>query len=416
MLTVRITDFQRVLGAEVVSNFGSMLSRLVIPWLATLALGVTPFEMGLLLVADVAAGAIGLLLLGAQVDRMGKRSAMVAADMLRATVLGSIAWLAAAQLLSSWMLVLAAAATGLSSVLFELARSAWVAQSVDPSELPTRNAQISGGGSLAETAAFALGGWLYQSVGAVLALLIDATSYLVSALFLRGASAGPVTARSQARETPGTPAPTLIAEAQSGVAALLRSPRLRTLAVIEMLIALAMSLAGTSYMIFVSRELAFETGILGLIFASGGIGSLLGATFAPALGRRVGAGGAMVLGLSLLSIGACCLPMAPAATAAAPEMTLFAVLLLVAHQVIGDGGHTVFAVHDRTLRQTAISPDLLARVDSGIRTLGQSATLVGALGGGALATMFGVRSALTLSGALFTFAAVVTWFRFGRDR
>ena len=57
-------DFRRVLGAEVVSNFGTMLRRLAIMWIATLVLQATPFEMGLLLVADVLAGALGSLLLG----------------------------------------------------------------------------------------------------------------------------------------------------------------------------------------------------------------------------------------------------------------------------------------------------------------------------------------------------------------
>ena len=173
-----ISDFQRVLAAEVVSNFGSMLSRLAIPWLAALALTATPLEMGLLLVADVIAAASGSLLLGAVVDRMGKRAVMLIADIARASVLGLLAWLAVEQLLAFWMLVLAAGASGLLTVLFELARSAWVAQRVDATQLPTRNAQISAGSSLAETAAFALGGWLYQWLGAALALLIDAASYV----------------------------------------------------------------------------------------------------------------------------------------------------------------------------------------------------------------------------------------------
>ena len=70
---MRTTEFKRVLAAEVVSNFGSMLSRLAIPWLAALALAATPLDMGYLLVADVLAGAVGSLLLGAVVDGLGKR-------------------------------------------------------------------------------------------------------------------------------------------------------------------------------------------------------------------------------------------------------------------------------------------------------------------------------------------------------
>ena len=397
-----IADFQRVLAAEMVSNFGSMLSRLVVPWLATLALSATPFEMGLLLMADVVAGACGALLLGAVVDRMRKRAVMLAADAARAILLGLLAWLAATHHLPLWVLVLAGMARGLLTVMFDLARSAWVAQGIDAAHLPTRNAQMSAGTSLAETAAFALGGWLYQWLGAVLALLIDAGSYLVSALCLRGV-------RETSVAPPASPRPrarlrAVLIDAGAGMTALAAVPTLRTLAGLEVLVALGVSLAATSYMIFVARDLGFATGMLGLIFAAGGLGALLGAALAPRLGRRFRSGGAMLLGLSCLALGACCIPLAPGAT-------LGGTALLIAHQVIGDGGYIVHEVHDRTLRQTVVAPDLLARVDAGIRTLGHLATLLGAVGGGALATWVGARPALMLSAALFASAAVVTYVR-----
>ena len=64
----------------------------------------------------------------------------------------------------------AAALSGALGVAFELARCAWVAQCAAPEQLPARNAQLSAVGSVSETLAFALGGWLYQLLGAVLAL------------------------------------------------------------------------------------------------------------------------------------------------------------------------------------------------------------------------------------------------------
>ena len=397
-----ISDFHRVLAAEVVSNFGSMLSRLAIPWIATLALAATPLEMGVLLVADVAAGAAGALALGAVVDRMGKRALMVAADVARAALLAVLAWLAASQVLALWMLVLAAAASGLLTVLFELARSAWVAQRMDPARLPAGNAQISAAGSLSETAAFALGGWLYQGLGAALALLIDALSYVLSALCLRGVPETPVAPA--APRLPHEPLKTWIDEARAGVAALAAVPVLRVMAGIEALVALGGSLAGTSYMIFVARDLGFETGVLGMIFATGGLGAVMGAALAPWLGRKFGSGGAMWLGLCGFALGAACIPLAPGATIAGAA-------LLVAHQVVGDGGRTAYDVHDRTLRQTSVSPDLLARVDAGIRTVGHVATLLGAIGGGALATLLGARFALALSAAILAIAALVAYRR-----
>jgi MFS family permease len=394
---MRLNAFQRVLAAEVVSNFGSMLSRLVIPWLAALVLDATPFQMGLFLVADVAAGALASLLLGAMVDRLGKRAVMLAADLARAALLGALAWMALTRLLPFWLLVLAVAGRGLLTVIFELARSAWIARQLPPEQLPGGNAQLAAGSSLAETAAFALGGWLYQGLGALAALLLDAASYLLSALCLRrvpevAAVAGPAPDRGMRA---------LAAEARAGIAALAAVPALRVLAAVEVLVCLGLSIASTSYLIFVARDLGFATGVLGLIFATGGIGSLAGAALAPRLDRRLGRG-ALPLGLALLALGALCTPLAPGATPVGAA-------LLVAHQVIADSGHTVYGVQDRTLRQTLAPPALLARVDAGIRTFGQCATLTGALGGGGLATLTGTRPALFLSCGLFAAAALVAY-------
>jgi Na+/melibiose symporter-like transporter len=252
--------------------------------------------------------------------------------------------------------------------------------------------------SLSETAAFALGGWLYQGVGAVVALAIDAATYLVSALCVRALPRDD-------RLPPRTAAqPVAVATLRTGIGdglrASLATPVLRVLAALELIVALGVSLAGTSYMIYVARDLALPTGLLGLIFATGGAGALIGAALAPRLGRRVGPARAMAVGLMALCIGSACIPLAGGAGATA-------VVLLVAHQLIGDSGHVAFEIHERTLRQTRAGTDMVARVDASIRTLGYVATLAGALGGGLFATHYGARAALVVCAALFALAALV---------
>ena len=393
-----MNGFRRVLAAETVSNFGSMLSRVAIPWLATLVLAVEPWQMGLLMVADVVAAAAGTLLLGALVDRAGKRKTMLLADAGRALALVGLASLAATGHLAFWMLVAAAALSGLLTVAFELARSAWMARSIPAGELVRSNAQVSACTSASESAAFAIGGFLYQGLGAVLALAIDALSYVISAMCLRGV-----------REVPGAPAQAvghrgrlrrIAADARDGLSLVRRTPSLRIVATTGTIVALGSSLAGTSYMIYVARDLGFQTGALGVIFAAGGLGSLVAAYLAPRAARRAGSAATMATGLALLTLGAVCIPLAQAPTIAGAA-------LLVAHQVIGDGGHTLYDIHDRTWRQTAVPPDALARADAGVRTLEQVATLAGALAGGALATTIGARMALALSAALFLAAALI---------
>lgn len=386
-----------VIAAEAVSNFGSMLSRLAIPWVATLMLGATPAAMALLLVADVSAAAIGALLLGGLIDRAPKRLAMLWCDGLRAVVLAVVAIGAWQDWLSLPLLVVAAAAGGTLTVAFELARSAWIAQCVDSGALPTANARLSMLGSLSETAAFALGGWLYQAVGAAWALAVDALSYLGSALLLRGVQEAP---REQAAPVAGSLWRVWWREQVEGWHVLLQQPRLRALAVIEALRQLGFSLAGTSYMIYVARDLGLPTGWQGMVFALGSVGALVGAALAPRLGVRLGAGRAIVLGLALAALGAACIPVAQALGPAA-------IGLLIAHQIIGDGGATLHEVHDRTLRQTAVGPAWLARVDAALRGIGQCATLVGAAVGGAVGTALSARSVLVLSA--LTLGAAALW-------
>lgn len=402
--TPRLSPFQRLLIGEGVSNFGSMLSRVVIPWLATLALAATPFELGLLSVADVLAGAAGTVLLGATVDRASKRAAMLYADLARAALMAVLVALTIAHALALWAVVLAAAVSGLLTVTFELARSAWMARHVPSGQLARGNAQMSVAGSIAETLAFALGGWLYQWLGAALALALDAFSYLASATCVRGLA--PDTATS-ARRHRGIGAG-LVAEARAGVRMIAAKPVLRVLATLEVLTALGTSLAATSYMIYVARDLALSTGILGTIFACGGAGALAGAALAPRIGGALGHGGAIAGGLLMLALGAACIPIANGST------PLIAIALLITHQVVGDAGRAAFDVHDRTLRQTSVEMPAVARVDAGIRTLGQVATLVGALAGGLFANHYGARSALVVSATLFGVAALVAAFNSAR--
>ena len=102
-------DLPRVLAAQGVSNFGTLLSRLAIPFLAALQLQATPLQRAALL-----------------------------ADGLRCAVLAALALAAWAGVVTVPLLVLAAAVSGLCTVAFELARSAWTAQRVVNADLPRR--------------------------------------------------------------------------------------------------------------------------------------------------------------------------------------------------------------------------------------------------------------------------------------
>ena len=138
------------------------------------------------------------------------------------------------------------------------------------------------------------------------------------------------------------------------------------------LFAISATLLSANWMVYV---LAVQTGRV--VDASLGyyinplVNVLLG-VLAPRLGRMLGAGRAMALGVAAFALGAACVPMVQGVGWAA-------VGWLLAQQIVGDAGHTLHEVFDRGLRQTAVPAALLARADAGIRSAGHGATLAGAL-------------------------------------
>jgi len=94
--------------------------------------------------------------------------------------------------------------------------------------------------------------------------------------------------------------------------------------------------------------------------------------------------------------------------------TLTAIAPLAPQQIVGDAGHTIYQVHDRTLRQTAVAAALVARADGASRTLGYASTLAGAIGGGWMATLLGARAGLTVAASVLALAAMVTGIRLAR--
>src|SRR5437763_16428016 len=93
-------DFVRLFAAQSVSLFGSEITLIALPLTAAITLGATPVQMGLLAAAAKAPFLLVGLLAGVWVDRLRCRPVLVASDLGRAVLLGSIPLAAAAGLLS----------------------------------------------------------------------------------------------------------------------------------------------------------------------------------------------------------------------------------------------------------------------------------------------------------------------------
>jgi predicted MFS family arabinose efflux permease len=153
-------------------------------------------------------------------------------------------------------------------------------------------------------------------------------------------------------------------------------------------------------MLFVYKQLGFEPGVLGMLFALGAVGSLGSAVAAERLPARLEGMPAMGAGLALATLGALALPLAPGAT-------LLGVVAIATQQIVGDFGHVLYQIHQTSLRQRIVAPELLGRVGGAIRFLGSVAMLGGTAVGGLLGETVGLRATLFSGAALLALAALV---------
>ena len=396
----RNPDFMKLWAGETISVFGSLITRTALPFTAILYLDATAFQVAALAASDVVAGILVGLVAGVWVDRLHRRPIMIAADLGRALLIGSIPLAALLGVLRMEQLYVVAFSAGVLTMFFDVAYQSYLPSIVKPEQLIEGNSKLAASASVAEFGAFSLSGWLVQLITGPGAILIDAISFLFSAVFVRAI---------RAPEPPPPPhadRQSVRVEIKEGLQTIAADPVLLIVGASFVSLSLAQGLIGTVFLLFTSRELGFSPGVLGVIFGVGGLTSLAGAVAAGASARRFGVGGAMIIGMLLGSAGV--LVMAGARSA-----SIFAAMLLVAQQLISDPGWTIYEINQMSLRQAIVPARLLGRVNSAIRFAGLIAMLGGTMIAGVVATLVDARAVLvigasvTLAGALLLMVSPV---------
>ena len=393
-------DLVRLVAAATISNFGSMLTAIALPLAAIQLLDATPAQIAAMNGAAILPG-IALGLFAAHgIDRVRRRRVLIAADLARAALLVALPAAAYAGVLGMTHVIAFAFCRGLFDFAFDVAEHAYLPAIVPRADLVRANSRLQAGDSTAEAAGFALGGWLVQLLSAPLALFVDAASYLASALLI---------ARIGAVEPAPGPAPAdgdRARELLAGVREIARTPMLRAVAASAMLVFAASQITNAVYMLFVFRELGFAPGLLGMLFALGAVSSLASALAAERVPERLAGRPAMVAGLATTALG-------PLLLSLAPGPTLWGVAAIAAQQVVGDGGHVLYEIHQRSLRQRITPAHLLGRVSGAIRLLNSLAMLAGTALGGWLGGALGLRATL-LAAACASALAAIAALRVGR--
>ena len=383
--------FLRFWAADTVSVFGSLITRIALPFTAILMLNASAFEVSLLVLADLVPSCVVGLPVGVWVDRVRRLPLMIASDVMRAAVLVSIPIAAAFDALTLAQLYAVSFVASALTVLFNVAQISILPALVSREDLLEANSKTSATQSISEIGAFGIGGWLVQLLSGPGAILVDAVSFLASAVMLRSVAVNETAPATEVRSA-------MRREIVAGLDYVWHQPLLRTTALASMALLFGLSIFGTIISLFALKELGFEAGPLAMIFAVGGVSSLVGSVLVGPVTRALGVGPAMIVGL--LVAGLLLLPLVLAQGHGASAAVWLAV------QQLGDGAVLVFLINEVSLRQTIVAPGLMGRVNSSVGFLRSMARLSGVLVAGVAGEIIGLRATLGLGGAVVTLAAI----------
>ena len=377
-------DFTRLWTAQAISEFGARITREGLPIMAVLSLGGGPAALGLL--AALSRGSPLLVGLTARgfVDRSRRRPVLIAMDLFRAASLLTLPFAAVWHLLTVTQVCVVAVLVGAASALFDIAALAYLPTVVGREGVTAANARLSATESMAETLGPALGGALFQWLSAPFAVLLNAVTYVASALFLgriKGDESPP--AMTEVRQT-------VVQDIVAGARFSWREPTIRTLLLMSGVGNLFGGAFSALYILFALRTLHIAPVWLGLGIACGGIGSLIGTALTQKAARRFG------VGPTICSTGVLA-ALATLVVFLAPASPVPAIAALFVSQFLGDLFGVMPYILGPSLQQTLLPHGVLGRVGATFRILAGTVGIVGALASGALAQAIGARATLQIA-------------------
>jgi MFS family permease len=426
--------------SQTVSLFGSQVTLIAIPLLAIYSLGADAFETGLLVAVETIPYLLFSLPAGVLADRLDRRRLLIVSNLVRAAFLVTIPLGAAGGWLSLPVLYAVAFGIGAVSVVFDVAYQSYVPELLEREQLLAGNQRIELSESAARTVGPTIGGALVTAFGGAIAILVDTVSYTIAGLALLGARRprqavardtaqagveddGQVEAAAgrsldtvwdyvavlEARITELERRLTALHQRRSrsaygafaGLGIVMRDRVLRDMAASTATFNLASSVIIAVLLLFAVRDVGMNPTAIGILIGGGNVGFVIGALVVGAVSARFGIGPTLVVSGLLGALATLLLPLATGASAMA---------MLLTGRFIGALAIPLFNVNARALRQSRAPREALGRVNAVFRLVDWGTLPVGALLGGWIGTVYGLRAALVLGAVLgIASAAWLVW-------
>lgn len=380
---LRHSDFRRLWAADTLSQAGTQVTVIALPLLLIKVLDAGPFEVGLLTTFEFLAFLVIGLPAGVWVDRVRRRNVLFVTDLLRGLLFGSlpVAW--AFDVLTLAQVYVVALLAGVCTVFFDVAYQSYLPHLVGREHLVEGNAKLQGTQSVAQVAGPTIGGVLVQALTAPYAILLDAVSFLWSAVWI-------FSIRSREERPERAADRNLRREMREGLAFVFGHRLLRAIAACTATGNLFMNMGMTAFVVLLAdqAQLNLSAGTIGLLFSASAVGGLLGALVARRVAGWLGQG--PTLWISVL--------------VAAPPMVAMPIVqrgwmlwLVAAASVVVGVTLVVYNITQVSFRQLLCPERLLGRMNATIRFAVWGTLPIGSLLGGILGATIGLRPTLWIS-------------------
>jgi MFS family permease len=379
----RDANFMKLWAGQAISLFGSQITFLALPLTAVLVLDATPAQMGILMAIEALPSLLIGLFVGVWVDHNRRRPILIVADLGRAVLLGVVPVAAVLGLLRLEHLYVVCFLGSVLGLFFGVAHRSFLPSLVGREHLIEANSKLELSNSVAEIVGPGVAGGLVQVVTAPIAIAVDAISFLVSAVLLG------LIGVSEPVPKPAEPQ-NIGKEIGEGLELVLRDRLLRSIAGCLSTLYLFNGVLEAVFILYVTQELGIGAGLLGLIFAGGSVGFLLGALLPGWVVRRFGWGPGIMVGLLLVGLSDLLVPLVRGSAAVA-------VAVLMSAQFLFGLGLVVFNAGQVSLRQAVTPDELQGRMNATMSFLAGAAVPLGGLLGGVLGEAIGLRPTLFLA-------------------
>jgi MFS family permease len=371
--------FWRLYASSATSNLADGIGRTALPLLAA------SYTRSPVLIAGLVTFAFLPWLLfalpsGALVDRVDRRYAMAGANLVRAVSTATLAVLVVTDLANITVIYVVSFALGMAETVYDSASRAILPQVVPSRDLDRANSLLTIEETLGQTFLGAPVGSALFAVAVSIPLVLNASGFTLAALLV-------LTLRGSFRPARTGEKTSVRRDIADGVRWLVHHRFLRGLTAISAVTGVFQSMANGVFVLYVLEELRLPSGDFGLVLLVAGIGGLIGGLSTPALARRFGRG-------PMLTGGAVLSALAMGAMGFTRNGYVGAILF-----ALSASGVMVWNVLTMSLRQALIPQQLFGRVQGAYRTLVWGAIPVGALAGGVIASMTGVRPVFVIGGS-----------------